>query len=104
MDNVAVMVFSGNTAGKAASAEARQGGAACHQVPLPFLSNGEQARIVKVRGKEVLQHHLENLGFVAGAQVKVVSQMSGNMIVEVKGTQVALSQQVAIHVITSVSA
>lgn len=79
-------------------------GAACHQVPLSFLRSGEQARVVTVRGKEELQRHLETMGFVPGATVKAVTQSSGNMIVEIKGAQVALSQQVAMKVITSASA
>ena len=45
-------------------------------------------------------HHLENLGFVAGAEVKVVSEQAGNFIVEVKGAQVALNKQVAQRIIT----
>lgn len=73
----------------------------CYQVPMSFLKSGEEARVAKVRGKEELQRHLETLGFVSGARVKAVSQSCGNVIVEVKGTQVALSQQVAMKIITS---
>lgn len=72
------------------------------QVPLSFLGAGERAVVVKVRGKEDLQRHLENMGFVAGAQVLLVSSAAGNVIVEVKGTQIALSQQVAAKIVTSV--
>ena len=86
------------------SMDAGESGVSFHQVPLPFLRDGETAHIVKVRGKEELQRHLENMGFVAGATIKAVSQVSGNMIVEIKGTQVALSQQVATHIITTASA
>lgn len=89
--------------GQAMDDQAQAAGASCHQVPLSFLRSGEQAYVVKVRGKEELQRHLENMGFVAGAQVKAVSQSAGNMIVEIKGTQIALSQQVALKVVTSAS-
>ena len=46
-----------------------------------------------------MRHHLENLGFVEGAQVTVVTENAGNLIVEVKGTQVALDKQVALKII-----
>lgn len=90
--------------GRTMDADLQAASASCHQVPLSFLKSGEEAQVIKVRGKEELQRHLETLGFVPGAQIKAVSQASGNMIVEVKGTQVALSQQVAMKIITSASA
>ena len=99
MENAAAM----KAEGRAMGADPQMANATCHQVPLSFLRSGEEAQVVKVRGKEELQRHLETLGFVPGAQIKAVSQASGNMIVEVKGAQVALSQQVAMKVITSAS-
>lgn len=72
-----------------------------HSVPLAFLKYGEVATIVKVRGKGDLQHHLENLGFVEGALVKVVSESAGDLIVDIKGTQVALNRQVAQRILTA---
>lgn len=79
-------------------------GSACQQLPLSFLKSGETGRIVKVRGKGELHHHLETLGFVEGAQVMVVSAASGDLIVEVKGTQVALNKQIASRIIASAAA
>lgn len=70
------------------------------QLPLSFAKEGDVLRVAKVRGRGELHHHLENLGFVEGATVRVVSQHAGNMIVEIKGTQVALEKQVALKVIT----
>lgn len=69
------------------------------QMPLTFMKSGETGTVVKVREKGDA-HHLENLGFVAGAEVKVVSEQAGNFIVEVKGAQVALNKQVAQRIIT----
>ena len=71
------------------------------QLPLSFVGAGSVVTIAKVRGKDELHHHLENLGFVEGAQVKVVSEQSGDLIVEVKGAHVALNRQVATHIITA---
>lgn len=72
----------------------------CSQMPLSFISKGQSATIAKVRGKGDMHHHLENLGFVEGARVTVVSEMAGNLIVEIKGCQVALNKQVAVRIIT----
>lgn len=71
------------------------------QMPLSFLRSGERARVAKVRGRGELHHHLENLGFVEGAMVSVVSEQGGNLIVEVKGSQVALDRQTASKVVTA---
>lgn len=71
------------------------------QLPLSFARMGQTVTVLKVRGKGELQHHLENLGFVDGAAVTVVCENSGNLIVEVKGAQVALSKDSALKVITA---
>lgn len=69
------------------------------QMPLTFMRAGDAARIVKVRGRGEVHHHLENLGFIEGADVRVVTEQSGNLIVEVKGSQVALDRSVASKII-----
>ena len=71
------------------------------QMPLTFLRSGDAARVAKVRGRGEVHHHLENLGFVVGAVVRVVSEQAGNYIVEVKGAQVALDRSVASKIITA---
>ena len=65
------------------------------QIPLTFLRAGERAQVIKVR------HHLENLGFVAGAPVSVVSEHGGDLIVEVKGAQIALDRTAAQKIIAA---
>lgn len=70
------------------------------QMPLSFLRIGERAKVAKVRDKGELHHHLENLGFVENADVMVVNDNGGNIIVEVKCCQVALDKQVASRIIT----
>jgi len=69
------------------------------RVPLTFMRAGDSARIVKVRGRGEVHHHLENLGFIEGAEVRVVTEQSGNLIVEIKGAQVALDRSVASKII-----
>ena len=72
----------------------------CQQMPLSFLKTGARAKVAKVRGKGDVHHHLENLGFVEGADVHVVSEQAGNLIVEVKGAHVALDKSIASKIIT----
>ena len=66
-----------------------------------FLRRGDAAQVVRVRGKGDVHHHLENLGFVEGAKVSVVSEQAGNFIVEIKGASVALDKSVAAKIIVS---
>ena len=53
-------------------------------MPLTFAAVGEENMIKKVGGKAETRKFLENLGFVAGAAVTVISQIGGNVIVNVK--------------------
>ena len=76
-------------------------GVSAPQLPLAFVPAGQTVTILKIRGGGQMHHHLENLGFVEGARVTVVSENGGNLIVEVKGAQVALDRQVGMKVVTS---
>ena len=58
-------------------------------MPLMFANTGETNIIKKVK------KHLENLGFVAGGEVTVISSLGGNVIVNVKETRVAISEEMA---------
>lgn len=73
----------------------------CQPMPLAFLRCGDVAKVVRVRGKGEVHHHLENLGFVEGASVSVVSEQAGNFIVQVKGANVALDPSVASKIIVA---
>lgn len=84
-----------------AAAPAMAAAGALPQMPLTFLRSGDAARVAKVRRRGEVHHHLENLGFVEGAIVRVVSEQAGNYIVEVKGAQVALDRSVASKIITA---
>lgn len=73
----------------------------CQPMPLTFLKGGDTAQVTRVRGKGEVHHHLENLGFVEGAKVSVVSEQAGNFIVGIKGAQVALDRTVASKIIVA---
>ena len=64
-------------------------------MPLSMVEEGEPKTIVKVGGKEEVRKFLENLGFVDGTVVTVVSSLGGNMILKVKDSRVALGCDMA---------
>ena len=64
-------------------------------MPLSMVKEGEPNVIKKVGGKEETRRFLENLGFVAGGTVTVVSEVNGNMIVNVKESRVAIGKDMA---------
>ncbi len=64
-------------------------------MPLTLAAPGEQSVIRKVNGTPEVKKHLEDLGFVAGGIVTVISSLGGNLVVSVKETRVALSRELA---------
>lgn len=70
------------------------------QLPLAMVSSGETVRVLSIRGKDEIQRFLRNLGFVEGAEITVISELGGNVIVSVKGTRVAVSKSMATRVVT----
>ena len=68
-------------------------------MPLCMVSDGESFLIKKIMGKEEVRRFLENLSFVAGAQVSLVSKIGGNVIVQVKESRVAISKEMAQKII-----
>lgn len=64
-------------------------------MPLTFASAGEENIIKKIGGTPEVKKHLENLGFVVGGKVTVVSTLDGNMIVNVKDARVAIDKEMA---------
>lgn len=64
-------------------------------IPLTYADMGRDVIIKKIGGKSEVRTHLENLGFVAGSSIKVISSLSGNLIVNVKESRVAISKEMA---------
>lgn len=68
------------------------------QLPLAMAGVDETVRVARVRGDADLRQHLAELGFVEGAEVKVVSRAAGDVIVTVKGARLALNRAMASHI------
>lgn len=63
--------------------------------PLILAAAGETNTIRKVSGNPEVKKHLEDLGFVVGGEVTVVSAIGGNLIVNVKESRIAISREMA---------
>ena len=64
-------------------------------MPLTIADVGEEYIIRKLGGNPQVKKHLENLGFVAGSSVKVITTIGGNIIVNIKESRVAISKEIA---------
>ena len=64
-------------------------------MPLTMAATGRDVQIRRITGKEETRHFLENLGFVMGGFVNIVSDINGNLIVKVKDSRVAISKEMA---------
>ena len=65
-------------------------------MPLTLANVGEESIVRKVSGNPEVRKHLEDLGFVAGAHITIISQLGdGNIIVNVKESRLAITSQMA---------
>lgn len=64
-------------------------------MPLALVGINEENTIRKISGNSEIKKHLENLGFVVGGTVQIVNALGGNVIVNVKESRVAISEELA---------
>ena len=64
-------------------------------MPLTLTNDGEEAIIRHIGGSPDVKRHLEDLGFVTGENVRIISRIGGNVIVVVKDTRLAIDQAMA---------
>lgn len=64
-------------------------------LPLALADLNEEYVIRKVAGSSDVKKHLENLGFVVGGNITVITEMAGNLVVKVKEARVAVSREMA---------
>ena len=63
-------------------------------MPLTMAASGEINTVKRIQGRDETKRFLASLGFVGG-QVQVISEISGNLIVNIKDTRIALSKSMA---------
>ena len=64
-------------------------------MPLSMAKPGETVTIKKIGGKPEVRQHMAELGFVVDETVTVVSEVGGNMILQVKDSSIALGKDMA---------
>lgn len=64
-------------------------------MPITLTSPGEELMIRKLGGNNETRRFLESLGFVVGGNVTIVSEINGDIIVKVKESRVAVSEEMA---------
>ena len=68
-------------------------------MPLSMAKTGEKNSIKKVGGKEETRQFLAKLGFVPGSHITIITEISGNVIVSIKESRVAISREMASKII-----
>lgn len=64
-------------------------------MPLTMAAAGEEYKIVRISGRDDTIRFLNNLGFVVGAEIRIVTEMNGNIIVNIKESRVAIGKDMA---------
>ena len=70
-------------------------------MPLSMVRAGESGLVQRIGGKEETRRFLENLGFVPGSSVTLISENAGNVIVHVKESRIAISREMANKIMVS---
>ncbi|HIR78062.1 MAG TPA: ferrous iron transport protein A [Candidatus Egerieenecus merdigallinarum] len=68
-------------------------------MPLGMAQVGETNIIRKITGRDEVRQHLAEIGFVVGEEVRVVSELGGNLILSVKDSRVALDKSMAMRIL-----
>ena len=64
-------------------------------MPLTMAKSGERVTVRKITGKDEIRQHLAELGFLVDSDITVVSEIAGNLIVQVKDSRIALDKSMA---------
>ena len=67
-------------------------------MPLVLANQNEELTILKIGGKQEVKQHLEDVGFVVGSKVMIVSSNDGNMIVNIKDSRISLDRNLAMKI------
>ena len=70
-------------------------------MPLTMAKQGETVTIRKITGKDEVRQHLAELGFVVDGEVTVVSELGGNLILQVKEARIALDKTMAMRIMVA---
>lgn len=64
-------------------------------MPLSMMKLGERGRVLRISGGDAIRARLAELGFVVGQTLRVITMLEGNLIIDLKGSRVALGREMA---------
>jgi len=67
-------------------------------MPLAMAAVGDVNTIKKISGRDDVRQHLAELGFVVGEEVRVITELGGNLILSVKDSRIALDKTMAMRI------
>jgi len=67
-------------------------------MPITMAKTGENVVIKKITGKDDVRMHLAEMGFVVDSEVKIVNEIAGNLILQVKESRIALDKSMAMRI------
>lgn len=70
-------------------------------LPLSLVREGETVTVCRIRGNEDMKRHMQEIGFVDGSEVHVVSSSGSNIIVLIKGARFGIDAKVAQHILAA---
>ena len=70
-------------------------------MPLSMSNTSEKVVVIRVSGKDEERKHLEDLGFVQGAMIKVISNFNGDIIIEIKNSKLAVTKEMAMKILVA---
>ena len=68
-------------------------------MPLSLGEIGKKYLIKKITGNDTVRAHLRNMGIVEDSYIQIVQSIAGNMILEVKGSRIALDASLVRRII-----
>ena len=68
-------------------------------MPLSLAKAGDVSCIKQLTGNDKTRRHLEDLGLVVGSDIMIVAEMAGNIIVNIKGSRLAIDKSLANNIL-----
>lgn len=65
------------------------------RMPLLYADRNEDLVISRIGGSKDVKAHLEDMGLVPGTPIRIINELSGNFIVIVRETRLAISKEMA---------
>jgi len=68
-------------------------------MPLALAKSGQTQTVKKINGKDELKRFLETLGIIKGEKLSILSEVDGNVIINIKDSRIAISKAMAMRII-----